>query len=184
MHTSEQALRPQPRSIGAAALLCALLSVTEVAAQASSVGSATARRLLPAVPTVSEIQTVVRSTATALPAGYAERSFSVSPGPITVQRYADLVQNWGYQAVTCQLYGLWQRGNHCADGVNPASFYPGAWVRHDPCGGHRWDRAYHVIVHGWDHSGVGEGGSAYVYSEYFTCSAPKTYTTLFKVTTP
>lgn len=184
MDTSDPSLKPVARGLGVPTLLCVLLAATEAAAQASSVGGATARRLLPPVPTISEIQTVVRSTAPGLPAGYVERSFSISAGPITAQRYADLVQNWGYQPVSCVLYGLWTRGNHCADGVNPASFYPGSWVRHDPCSGHRWDRAYQVIVYGWDHSGVGEGGSSYAYYEYFTCSATKTYTTLFKVTGP
>jgi len=179
MHTSEQALRPQPRSIGAAALLCALLSATEVAAQASSVGSATARRLLPAVPTVSEIQTVVRSTATALPAGYAERSFSVSAGPITSYLFTELVMQWGYQLVTCWV-DIPSRVYTCADGVNPAAFYSNLGVAQNPCSGVRWDKVYQVTVYPWTRWPSTPPVS---YIENFTCSAAKTYSTLYRVTT-
>jgi hypothetical protein len=155
----------------------------DVWAQASAVGGASAQRLLPAVPSLTQVESVVRAAAPALPAGYAERSFTVRPGPISPREYEHLIANWGYISVECALVGLWTRyGNTCADGVNPVSFYPGGWIAHNPCSGQRWDRVYRILVSAWDHSGVGEGGSYYSYYEYFTCSQPKTYTTLYKIT--
>lgn len=180
MDTSDPSLKPAARGLGVPILLCALLAATEAAAQASSVGGATARRLLPSVPTISEIQTVVRSTAPGLPAGYVERSFSVSAGPITQHLSTELVTQWGYQLVACSVLTQ-TRVYTCADGVNPAAFYSNLGVARDPCSGVRWDKVYQVTVYPWTHWNSTTPNS---YTEHFTCSATKTYSTLYRVTTP
>lgn len=154
----------------ASALLCAAV---DTSAQASAVAGASALRLLPAVPSLTQIEAATRSAGTALPAGYVEKSLVVRPGPITYAEFDLLAKTWGYMVVDCGLSGILIRyRNACTDGVDPTFFYPTSRSGYNPCGGQRWDRVYSVLVP--------SGGSTYV--DYFTCSMPKTYTTIYKLT--
>lgn len=158
----------------AAAALCTLVGGAGSAfAQASSVRTPTAIRLMPAGLSAADVQTQINGTVgSGIPAGFVERRVGFSAGPISLEAFNTAWNIAGWPKVTCAVDAATGAGT-CNDGRTPSV------VVNEACAG-----AYNSVVYdvasstetctGSPETGITCTGTPATHT-YYTCAQPVTY---------
>lgn len=166
-------IRARSRLLAQAFLAGAVLLVSQAAlAQASAVRSPTAVRLMPAIPTASDVQAAVNSSVgSGVPAGFTERRVGYSAGRITAENASLATTYAGWPKQSCTIDTL---SSVCTDGRAPST------ITQDACAGAYASVIYEVVTSSTTCTPVSEGGGGQCTttvsdSGFYTCAAPVTY---------